>query len=234
MVRHAPHEEKDVGVNDDDVRDGAADVARRLFAGPCSFVLAAHEPAHFGSLPEGLPEIAFWGKSNVGKSSLINGLTGRKTLARASNTPGRTRQIVFFSLGDRLLLADLPGYGYAKASKQEIVQWDGLIRHYLKNRAALRCVVLLIDSRHGITARDEERMAFLDTMAVSYRIVLTKADQSEEGALQELVGTCERTLATHPAALPSVFATSVKRPETMAGLRTVLAGYAEGSREGGV
>lgn len=222
MVRHASHEEKASRVTD------GADAARRLFAGPCAFVLAAHQPEHFGSLPEQLPEIAFWGRSNVGKSSLINGLTGRKTLARASNTPGRTRQIVFFSLGDRLLLADLPGYGYAKASKQEIAQWDGLIRHYLKTRAALRCVILLIDGRHGITALDEERMAFLDVMAVSYALVLTKADQSADGPLQEIVKACEEKISKHPAALPSVITTSVKHPETMARLREVLAAYAKG------
>ncbi len=196
--------------------------ARRLFAGPCDFVLAAAQPEHFDAIQVDLPEVAFWGRSNVGKSSLVNALTGRKGLARASNTPGRTQQIVFFNLGDRLLFADLPGYGHAKAPKDEIYRWNRFIRHYLKTRNRLRCVLLLIDGRHGIMAKDLETMAFLDEMAVSYQVVLTKADQVKEVAPAARQVEVEALLTKHPAARPKAFLTSAEKGTGLEGVRTFL------------
>jgi len=195
---------------------------RRLFAQPCDFVLAAAQPEHFDSLPEGMPEIAFWGRSNVGKSSLINALMNRKGLARASNTPGRTQQIIFFNLANQLLFADLPGYGHAKAPKADILSWNRFIQHYMKTRPLLRCVFLLIDGRHGILAHDEEKMAFLDKLAVSYQVVLTKADQIRGGDMQARVAEIESALKKHPAARPQAFLTSAEKGEGLAELHTML------------
>ncbi len=199
-----------------------AEKARRLFAGPCSFVLAASLPEHFDSLPEGLPEIAFWGRSNVGKSSLINALTGRKGLARASNTPGRTQQIVFFNLGGKVSLADLPGYGHAKASKEAVAQWTGLIKRYLSHRATLRCVLLLIDARRGLMPGDEERMALLDKHAVSYQIVVTKIDQLRPDERAALLAQTTAAVQKRPAARPDVFIVSSKKNEGLEALRLFL------------
>src|SRR5262249_55148938 len=148
------------------------EAGRRLFAREARFVAGAAEPA---MLPvEELPEIAFAGRSNVGKSSLVNALTGRRMLARTSNTPGRTRQVNCFDVGGRLRLVDLPGYGYADAPKSAIRAWTRLIRHYVRTRATLRRVFLLVDSRHGIKEIDRSLMAMLDEAGVSYQIVLTK------------------------------------------------------------
>src|SRR5215471_17402627 len=155
--------------------DSAAEAGRRLFAAEARFIAGASTPS--GLPPEGLPEIAFVGRSNVGKSSLVNALTGRRMLARISNTPGRTRQINFFDLGGRLVLVDLPGYGYAEAPKSAVKSWTGLVRHYLQTRAVLRRVCLLIDSRHGIKDIDRPLMRILDTAGVAYQMVLTKADK---------------------------------------------------------
>src|SRR3569832_498880 len=152
----------------------AAEAARKLFAGPCDFIWGA---TSIDNLPPAtLPEVAFVGRSYVGKSSLVNALTGRKTLARVSNTPGRTREINFFRLGGRLMLADLPGYGYAKVSKVESAKWTELIFAYLSGRPSLRRVVLLIDSRRAPLPQDIEVMDLLDKAAVSYQLVLTKVD----------------------------------------------------------
>ncbi|MCY4065501.1 MAG: ribosome biogenesis GTP-binding protein YihA/YsxC, partial [Rhodospirillaceae bacterium] len=157
------------------------EAGRLLFAQECSFVAGVVQVG--GLPPDALPEVAFAGRSNVGKSSLINALTNRKALARTSNTPGRTQQINFFDLGGRLCLVDLPGYGYARASKDKVRRWNALIRDYLRGRASLRRVCLLIDARRGLTPGDREIMGLLDASAVSYQIVLTKSDKLHESEL---------------------------------------------------
>lgn len=183
-----------------------AETGRRLFAREARFIAGASVSS---ALPrEGLPEIAFAGRSNVGKSSLVNALTGRRTLARTSNTPGRTQQINFFDLGRRLILVDLPGYGYANAPKTAIKAWTGLVRWYLQSRAALRRVCLLLDARHGIKEVDRPLMRMLDNAGVSYQIVLTKIDKA---AAEEISGVLERItaeLASHVAAHPEIYLTS--------------------------
>jgi GTP-binding protein len=210
--------------NGEDDRAAAIEFGRWLFAQPCSFLISA---AAAEQLPApALPEIAFAGRSNVGKSSLVNALTGRKTLARTSNTPGRTRQLNVFDLGGRLLLADLPGYGYARAAKGDIKQWTGLTRTYLKGRPNLRRVCLLIDARHGIKDSDRAIMAVLDTAAVSYQIILTKADKAAP-ALASVQAAAAAELAKRPAAHPEVLATSARTGAGIAELRAALATLAE-------
>jgi len=178
----------------------AHDEARKLFAGPCEFIAGATTPDR---LPDTtLPEVAFAGRSNVGKSSLINTLTNRNSLARTSNTPGRTQQINFFNLGYQVLLVDLPGYGYAKASKKIVNDWNKLIRMYLRGRQQLLRVYLLIDSRHGLKPVDLETMDLLDESAVSYQIVLTKIDKIKSDELhkvyQSTIDKIKRRVAAHP------------------------------------
>ncbi|MFA5040764.1 MAG: ribosome biogenesis GTP-binding protein YihA/YsxC [Bdellovibrionales bacterium] len=198
--------------------------ARKLFAQSCNCVLAAAEPLQF---PDGaLPEVAFIGRSNAGKSSLINALTGRKDLARASKTPGRTQQIVFFNLADRLMIADLPGYGHAKAPCVSTNRWNKLVQTYLRKREALCCVFLLLDGSHEAKDNDIEMMEFLDRAAVVYKIVLTKMDRvrsSEERGkrLQEM----HKIVAAHPAALSDIIVTSSENKTGIAELRTFLATY---------
>jgi GTP-binding protein len=196
----------------------------KIFAGTCEFVLAASAPEHF---PSGkLPEIAFWGRSNTGKSSLINALTGRKALARTSKTPGRTQQIIFFNLGGRLMLADLPGYGHAKAPRAEQERWSELIHHYLQTRSQLCCVCLLIDSRHGFLANDLEMMRVLDRAAASYQIILTKIDlvrpSEHDAKMRQIAAMLER----HPAARPGVLAVSAEKRTGLEELRLMLTGFA--------
>src|SRR5438477_9341136 len=178
------------------------EAGRLLFARDCRFIAGAGDAA---SLPEeSLPEIAFLGRSNVGKSSLVNALTGRHTLARTSNTPGRTRQINFFALDSRLMLVDLPGYGYAAASKSAVAAWTGLVQHYLRGRASLRRVCLLIDSRHGIKEPDRPIMQLCDANGLSFQVLLTKVDKlgmAERAAIAEAVSA---ELATHSAAHPEI------------------------------
>ncbi len=198
---------------------------RWLFAQECVFVSGA---ANYDGVPEAdLPEIAFVGRSNVGKSSLINALAGRKTLARTSNTPGRTQQINFFRLQDALMLADLPGYGYAKASKTEIKRWTRLIFDYLRGRPSLRRVCLLIDARHGLKDKDIEVMKDLDEAAVSYQIVLTKCDKVKPGALIRLTDSTSSRIAKHVAAHPTIIRTSSLRNEGIEALRAELAMMAD-------
>ncbi|MEE8351221.1 MAG: ribosome biogenesis GTP-binding protein YihA/YsxC [Rhodospirillales bacterium] len=202
----------------------ALEKGRLLFAQQCDFVLGA---TTMDQVPEtSLAEIAFAGRSNVGKSSLINALTGRKTLARTSNTPGRTRQVNFFDLGGLLMLTDLPGYGYAKAPKAEIRQWTRLINDYLKGRVGLRRACLLIDARHGLKATDREVMKTLDTAAVVYQVVLTKCDKLKESALKARIEEVLGELAKHPAAHPDVIATSARKGDGIAEVRATLAALA--------
>ncbi|MGD9743488.1 MAG: ribosome biogenesis GTP-binding protein YihA/YsxC [Dongiaceae bacterium] len=182
------------------------EAGRRLFAAECGFVAGADNPDALP--PISLPEIGFAGRSNVGKSSLVNALTGRNTLARVSHTPGRTQQINFFALGDRLMLVDLPGYGYAKVSKRVARDWRGLAELYLKGRPTLRRVLLLVDSRHGLKDSDRAIMTLLDGAAQSYQIVLTKADKQKPDALRALSDAIATEAATHVAAHPEILATS--------------------------
>ena len=198
--------------------------ARKLFAGPCDFFWGTGD---IKSLPpQSLPEIAFVGRSNVGKSSLLNALTGRKTLARVSQTPGRTREINFFNLGKRLILVDLPGYGYAKASKQLAAEWQRLIFAYLSGRASLKRVLLLVDARRGVMDNDLAVMELLDGAAVSYGLVLTKADEFKpkdgEGALAE----AEKEAARHTAALQEIHLTSSNTGQGIPALRNSIAALA--------
>jgi GTP-binding protein len=200
---------------------GAVEAGRILFAQACDFIAGA---ARMEQLPSSdLPELAFAGRSNVGKSSLINALTGRKALARTSNTPGRTQQINFFDLGGRLMLVDLPGYGYARAAKKDVADWTRLIHLYLKGRANLRRLCLLIDSRHGVKPNDEALMAELDTAAVVYQVVLTKADKVKAGARDKLLDTITAVLKEHPAAMPQIHLTSAQKGLGIESLRADLA-----------
>jgi GTP-binding protein len=177
--------------------------------------------------PESLPEIAFLGRSNVGKSSLVNALTGRHTLARTSNTPGRTRQVNFFALDDRLMLVDLPGYGYAEASKSAIASWTRLVRDYLRGRARLRRLCLLVDSRHGIKEPDRPIMQLCDAAALSFQVVLTKIDKLPASERDKMAGAVAAELARHPAAHPELHLTSAERGLGIAALRASLAAFAE-------
>ena len=206
------------------INDSAMEAARKLFAGACDFVAGAMSAEQLP--PPGLPEVAFAGRSNVGKSSLINALTGRKTLARTSTTPGRTQQINFFDLGGRLMLVDLPGYGYARASKTLVRAWTQLVMLYLKGRSCLRRVMLLIDARRGIGDGDREVMAALDEAAVSYQVVLTKGDKEKPAALDRLLDDIANEIAKHPAAHPEVLVTSAHEGTGIAELRALLAALA--------
>lgn len=200
------------------------EVGRRLFSREARFTAGVSTAA---ALPgDTLPEIAFAGRSNVGKSSLINALTGRRALARTSNTPGRTRQINFFDLDTRLMLVDLPGYGYAAAPKIEVRRWTALLRRYLQTRTALRRVCLLIDSRHGIKDVDFPLMLMLDDAGVSYQIVLTKTDKVGAGELALIVERTAAELATHPAAHPEIHLTSALKQRGIAALRAMLGSFA--------
>jgi GTP-binding protein len=201
-----------------------AEAGRRLFAAESRFVAGA--PSLSALPPEGLPEIAFAGRSNVGKSSLVNALTGRRILARISNTPGRTRQINFFDLGGRMMLVDLPGYGYAEASKSAINSWTRLVRSYLQTRAALRRICLLVDSRHGIKEVDRPLMRMLDEAGVSYQVVLTKADKAGKVELASVPDKIMAELAPHVAAHPEIHLTSALDRRGIAELRETLADFA--------
>lgn len=200
------------------------EAGRMLFAQECQFLGGAVDDS---GLPDiDLPEIAFAGRSNVGKSSLINALTGRKTLARTSNTPGRTRELNFFAFDGRLRLVDLPGYGYAKASRSEVKAWNRLILYYLQGRPNLRRACLLIDARHGIKPNDEEVMTLLDRDAVSYQIVMTKSDKLPPGPLQAQIEAVAAQGAKHVACHPVVIATSGRTGLGIPELRAALASMA--------
>jgi GTP-binding protein len=203
----------------DDVEAG-----RLLFAKECRFVAGA---ANAGALPpETLPEIAFIGRSNVGKSSIVNALTGRRMLARTSRTPGRTQQINFFDLGGRLMLVDLPGYGYADASKTAVRAWTSLVEHYLTSRSSLRRACLLIDARRGITDVDRPTLALCDNAALSYQIVLTKTDAVKAAELAEAIAVVAAELKRHRAAHPEIHLTSAEKRRGIAALRAALAAFA--------
>jgi GTP-binding protein len=210
---------------DDAADEQALEAARKLFAGQCDFlrgVVSTNDIPTFG-----IPEIAFAGRSNVGKSSLLNALTNRKTLARTSNTPGRTREINFFNLADHLMLVDLPGYGYARASKQLVRQWTGLVNDYLRGRSELRRVVLLIDSRHGLKDSDFRVMEMLGVAGVSYQVTLTKTDKIPAAKLETTQAKVAETLVKHTAAHPQILATSARTGAGLPELRAALAALAE-------
>ena len=202
----------------------AIEKGRLLFAGSCDFVWGAESQDQLP--PSGLPEVAFAGRSNVGKSSLVNALTGRKTLARVSHTPGRTQQINFFDLGERMLLVDLPGYGHAEVSKKQKQNWGRLIHDYLKGRVTLSAVCLLIDSRHGLKDLDKEIMQLLDKAAVSYRVILTKADKTKKDELYAVIQSTTAALKKHTAAYPQVFVTSSHDVKGIEELRAEIAAFA--------
>jgi GTP-binding protein len=203
----------------------AEEAARKLFAGPCDFVWGATTPDNFP--PDGVTEIAFVGRSNAGKSSLVNALTGRKSLARVSQTPGATRQINFFNLADRLMLVDLPGYGFAKRSKTEANAWQEMIYAYLQRRSRLRRVVLLVDARRGPMDSDIQVMDLLDRAAVSYALVLTKADEVAAKDREAALAAARTEAGKHTAALAEVQMTSALKGEGIPALRTHLAALAE-------
>ncbi|HRK64057.1 MAG TPA: ribosome biogenesis GTP-binding protein YihA/YsxC [Terricaulis sp.] len=200
------------------------EAGRLLFAGPIAFERGVVGMEH---LPLGdVPEIAFAGRSNVGKSSLINALTSRNKLARASTEPGRTRELNFFRMGDSLRIVDLPGYGYAKAPKADIARWTGLTRDYLRGRPALKRVVLLIDGRHGLKPHDKDVMDVLDKAAVIYQVALTKADKLKATELAETLAATQAAIIKRPAAHPIVIATSSETGLGIEALRAEIAALA--------
>jgi GTP-binding protein len=196
------------------------EAGRKLFAGEWRFLAAASSPDSLPPLRG--PEIAFAGRSNVGKSSLINGLTGRRALARISHTPGRTQELIFFS-GASFVLVDMPGYGYAAAAKSKVMAWTVLIHDFLKGRAGLARVYVLIDARYGLKAIDGDVLATLDTAAVSYQLVLTKADQIAPAELDARLAATAAALVSHPAAFPNVLATSARTSSGIPELRAAIA-----------
>ncbi len=209
-------------VTDEEQQDELAERARKLFSGPIAFLKSAPE---LKFLPDAaLPEIAFAGRSNVGKSSLLNKLTNRNGLARTSNTPGRTQELNFFDVADPpvLRLVDMPGYGFAKAPKDVARKWRYLVNDYLRGRAVLKRALLLIDSRHGIKDVDREIIEMLDKAAVGYRIVLTKADKVKASELESVQAATEAEARKHPAAHPEVIATSSEGGMGIDRLRTAV------------
>ncbi|GAB6051761.1 ribosome biogenesis GTP-binding protein YihA/YsxC [Magnetospira thiophila] len=197
------------------------EAGRLLFARECRFVTGV--VGLDGLPPQDLPEVAFAGRSNVGKSSLINALTRRKELARTSNTPGRTQELNFFSLDERLMVVDLPGYGYASAPKAKVTNWTWLILDYLRGRPNLRRVLLLIDSRHGIKDNDHEVMTLLDKSAVPFQVVLTKQDKIRQDERQELLARTQQDLTRHVASYPHILATSSRKGGGIEEMRAALA-----------
>jgi GTP-binding protein len=197
--------------------------SKQLFA-QCDFVLGV---AALPQLPEyDRPEIAFAGRSNVGKSSLVNALTGRKTLAKTSHTPGRTQQLNFFNLGDgAMYMVDMPGYGYAKVSKSLVKEWTKLMRKYLRGRPSLRCVFVLVDSRHGLKESDIDLMTMLDETAVPYRIVLTKTDKVKNEILEKRRADVQATLKNHVAAFPEPMDTSAHKGYGLEELRGLITSF---------
>ncbi len=195
-----------------------------MFFNQCDFVLSV---AALEQLPlADRPEIAFAGRSNVGKSSLVNAMTGRNTLARTSNTPGRTQQLNYFDVGGLMYLVDMPGYGYAKVSKSLVKSWTALMKDYLRGRPTLRCVFILVDSRHGLKDSDVEMMTLLDEAAVSYRIIWTKVDKIHETQLLQLKEKTLQQIKKHGAAFPDILATSSVKGTGIEELRVIAESYA--------
>lgn len=201
---------------------GLAERASRLFSGPVTFLKSAPE-LRFLPDPD-FPEIAFCGRSNVGKSSLLNALTGRKAIARASVTPGRTQELNFFEVGEPVLfrLVDMPGYGFAKAPPKVVARWKAVVRDYLRGRQVLKRTLVLIDARHGVKPVDAEMMAMLDEAASSYRVVLTKADKIKASELAEVLAATEAEARKHPAAYPQVHVTSSEKKMGISELRAAV------------
>ena len=205
-----------------DVQQDIEERARKLFAGPIDFLKSA---PGLQFLPDAtVPEIAFAGRSNVGKSSLLNALTGRKSLARTSNTPGRTQELNFFDVGKplQMRLVDMPGYGFAEAPKDMVRRWRYLINDYLRGRSKLKRALVLVDSRHGLKDVDREVMDMLDKAAVGYHLVLTKADKIKPTVLAEVLEATRAEAARHPAAHPQLFTTSSETGAGIAELRTAI------------
>ncbi len=199
----------------------AREAGRLLFAGPVTFVKGV--VAMSGLPPADRVEVCFAGRSNVGKSSLINALTGRKTLARASNTPGRTQEINYFALGEARYLVDLPGYGYAEAPVAIVAKWQALLRQYLAGRQTLRRAFVLIDARHGVKDVDEDILKLLDRSAVTFQAVLTKVDKINRADREAVIEQVKGALAKHPAAYPEMVVTSSEKGEGIETLRAIIA-----------
>lgn len=210
-----------MGFEPTDFSEEQLNAANKLFANECRFVLGV---AKLEQLPlTEMPEIAFAGRSNVGKSSLINAVTGQKGLAKTSNTPGRTQQLNYFNLADKIHIVDLPGYGYAQAPESMVKQWQRVIFAYLQGRVNLKRVFVLIDSRHGIKNVDLEIMELLDKAAVTYQIVLTKSDKIGVSALQKVKNDIEKEISKHAAAYTKVLATSSEKKQGIDDVRAEIA-----------
>ena len=213
--QQAPHE-----VSEQEAAAALEEAGRLLFAKECKFVTGM---ARLDQMPAAkMVEVSFAGRSNVGKSSLINALTGRNTLARASNTPGRTQQINFFDLDGRLMLVDLPGYGYAQAPKGDVEKWTQLVNDYLRGRQVLRRTCVLIDSRHGLKDVDREVMTMLDRAAVPYQVIFTKIDKIKASELQAVIDATDAEIRKRPAAYPIMIATSSEKGTGIPALRASL------------
>lgn len=205
----------------DEPEPDAREKGRLLFAGPVDFLKGVVAMVHMP--PADRLEVCFAGRSNVGKSSLINALTGRKNLARASNTPGRTQEINFFTLGAARYLVDLPGYGYAEAPVAVVAKWQALLKQYLAGRQTLRRVFVLIDTRHGVKEVDEEILTLLDRSAVTFQVVMTKADKVSAATRAENIAQVQAALKTHPAAFPEILVTSSEKGDGIETLRAIIA-----------
>ena len=204
-----------------DPEDEAREKGRLMFAGPVTFVKGV--VAMSGLPPADRLEVCFAGRSNVGKSSLINALTGRKTLARASNTPGRTQEINYFALGETRYMTDLPGYGYAEAPVATVRKWQELLKAYLAGRQTLRRAFVLIDARHGVKAVDEDILTLLDRSAVTFQAVLTKVDKINRADRDAVIEQVKGALAKHPAAYPEIVVTSSEKGDGIETLRAIIA-----------